>query len=106
EILERLLRAGRDVRGGKHFAELVAGLGGPLAIQRRDLRRDGRVAGAELVLELLADHPLGMAGAVRQRGIEEGDALLDCFAQRLATLAVVHTAPHLAADPPGTEPDF
>ena len=69
EILERLLGAGGDVLGGKHFGELVTGLPGPLAIHRRDLGCHGHAAGADLVLQLFPDHALGMAVAVRQRGV-------------------------------------
>ena len=106
EILERLLGARGDIVGGEDVAEFVAGFAGPLTIHRRDLcGNDGAVA-ADFVLQRLTDHALAVAVAIGESGIEEGDALLHRFAQRLATFTVVHAAPHLAADTPGTEADF
>ncbi len=106
EILERLLGRRGDVLRGKDVAELVAGFAGPLPILRRDLRRHGGLAGADLVLQLFADQALAVAVAVRQRRIEEGDPLLDRFAHRLAAFTVVDAAPHLAAESPAAEADF
>ena len=106
QVLERLLRAGSDVLRREHVAERVARLAGPLAVLRRDLGGDHNPIAANLVFQRLTDHALAVAAAVRERGVEERDALIECLAQRAPSLGVVYAAPHLAADAPGAEADF
>src|SRR5262249_58141943 len=45
----------------------------------------------------------GVEAAVCQRGVEEGDALVECFAQGTPPLGVINAAQHFAADAPGAE---
>src|SRR5467141_1535797 len=106
QVLERGFGARSDVFGRKDVAELVAGLAGPLAIQRRDLGGNHGAVGADVVLQHLTDDALAVSVAVGERGVEERDALVDGFAQRFAALAVVHPAPHFAAESPAAEAYF
>src|SRR6266850_1601646 len=106
QVLERGFGARSDVLGRKDVGELVAGLAGPLAIQRRDLGGNYGAVGANVVLQHLTDDALAVTVAVGERGVEERDALVDGFAQGFATLAVVHATPHLTAESPAPIPDF
>src|SRR5882762_4393187 len=106
QVLERGFGARSDVFGRKDVAELVAGLAGPLAIQRRDLGGNHGAVGADVVLQHLTDDALAVSVAVRERGVEEGDALVYGLTERLAPLAVVDAPPHLAADTPAAIPDL
>src|SRR5439155_1011967 len=91
---------------GKHVAELVAGLARPLAIQRRDFRRDDHPIGADVILERFANHALAVAVAVGECRFEEGDDLIDRLAHRLAPLVVIDADPHGIADATYAIADF
>src|SRR4029077_6158020 len=98
--------AGHDVPDGEHGRERPIGPIWPFAVERRHLGGHPDAAGADVVSQHLADHALAVPGAVRQRGIEERDALVDGGAQRLTCLAVVDAAPHVAAEPPAAVADL
>ena len=100
EVLERPLGRIEDVARGKDLGERRLGVAGPDAVHRRDLCGDLGAPGADLVFQGLADQLLAMAVAVHQRGIEERDAVVDRLAQRLASVCIVHAAPHVAAESP------
>ena len=64
------------------------------------------MTGADVDAQHLADQPLAVSVAVRQRGIEERDALVHGRPQRLPCLGVVDAAPHVGAEPPAAEADL
>src|SRR6185503_20599598 len=91
---------------GKDVAERLVAIRRPLLVLRRHLRRDNRATVPEFRFEDFADHPFAVAAAIRQRRIEECDALIERSPQRVAALTIVGPEPHLAAEPPPTEADL
>src|ERR1051325_6648261 len=69
-------RARREGAGGKDGRERPIRLPRPFVVERRHLGGDPDVTGADVDAQHLADQSLAVSGAVRQRGIEERDALI------------------------------
>src|ERR1051325_6390273 len=99
-------RARREGAGGKDGRERPIRLPRPFVVERRHLGGDPDVTGADVDAQHLADQSLAVSGAVRQRGIEERDALIHGRAPRLPSHGVVAAQPHVGAEPPAAEADL
>ena len=106
EMLERRFRARRHVSSGEHGGERPIRPPRPFVVERRHFGGDPDATGADVVAQHLADEALAVSGTVRQRGIEERDALVHGRVQRLPCHGIVDAAPHVGAEPPAAEADL
>src|SRR5712664_1466410 len=90
----------------EYVCERRSGLPRPLLVPRRHFGGDDDATGADLRFQHFADEAFAVSVTVRQCGVEERDAALDGFAQRIPSLAIVAAEPLGAAQSPAAQPQL
>ncbi len=105
QVAQALLRHGAHVVFGEHLVDRHLARG-PLHVLRRHLARHVQAIALGVAADERAHDALALPHSIHERGVEEGHAELDRAGHGALGLRLIDRTPHVAAELPGSEPDF